>query len=264
MEDIDALTAVNIFITGILFIGILLVGDVVKLIATYIETTTLGERIITGIIFISVISIFVPMYEAPKYIKSTKSIISTNDINITEINQSVESVNIDIFYDNSISYKPIDLDLLSSIEGGVDYTTVNTGSGAFGRWQLLVKTASSIAKRLSIPLKDIKLPKNQIAIATYLRQQNYFHIIRNGYAPTDYVQYIYWQQGVGGGTHIMNLLGKNKPIPINIVKNMLYNMPYSKPYGKKSGRTKFTSIEQWFNDWRDIVEYKTQKLKVDK
>ena len=220
-----------------------------ELLVKHLETITEKELIITTIIFIlSIIGIGILI----KKLNNT-STVTVNEVNPEVQIELIQSENLPIMYDAAKEYSLINLNLLSKLEGGVSYKTVNKSSGAFGKWQLLPKTAKTIAKRLNIPIKDIKLPKNQIKIAKYLREENYNQIIKHGYAPTFTIQYIYWQQGSIGANAILSYLTKGTPVPTRVVRNMLSNMPYA----KGGGRTDFTSIDQWFIDWRDIVINKT-------
>ncbi len=84
------------------------------------------------------------------------------------------------------------------------YTTVNKSSGAYGRYQIMPKTAKHYTKKLNIDHSNWKSPKNQDKIFTALLSDNVKSLRKNGIEINTFTVYGCHQQGARGFKHIMN------------------------------------------------------------
>ena len=84
------------------------------------------------------------------------------------------------------------------------YTTVNKSSGAYGRYQIMPKTAKHYTKKLNIDHSNWKSPKNQDKIFTALLSDNVKSLRKNGIEVNTFTVYGCHQQGAAGFKYIIN------------------------------------------------------------
>ncbi len=102
-----------------------------------------------------------------------------------------------------------------------NYHTRNRKSGAYGRYQIMPKTARAYAKKLRIPYSKWKLPKNQDRIFEAIMADNIRSLKRNGLKVNAFSIYGTHQQGAGGFKAIM----KNKKLSRKLERNLRHNLP---------------------------------------
>ena len=101
------------------------------------------------------------------------------------------------------------------------YHTKNHKSGAYGRYQIMPKTAVSYAKKLKIPKSQWKIPHNQDKIFKAILRDNIRSLKRNGIKVSAFSIYGTHQQGAGG----FNAIVKNKKLTKNLERNLRHNLP---------------------------------------
>ena len=101
------------------------------------------------------------------------------------------------------------------------YHKLNRKSGAYGRYQILPSTARAYARKLHIPYKKWKLPRNQDRIFHAILKDNIRSLKRHGLAINAFAIYGTHQQGAGGFNAIM----KNKKLTKNLERNLRHNLP---------------------------------------
>jgi len=122
-----------------------------------------------------------------------------------------------------------------------NYHTVNRSSGAYGRYQILPKTAKHYSKKLKIKPGKWKLPRNQDKIFFALLQDNIKQLKQKGYKINAFTVYGCHQQGVHGFDKIM----KNKRLDRYMCYKLKRNLPNS--YLKK---TKHKNVrDAWIRYW---------------
>ena len=84
------------------------------------------------------------------------------------------------------------------------YTTVNKSSGAYGKYQIMPKTAKHYTKKLKISHPQWKQPKNQDKIFIALLEDNIKNLKKNGFKVDAFTVYGCHQQGARGFANIMN------------------------------------------------------------
>jgi muramidase (phage lysozyme) len=102
-----------------------------------------------------------------------------------------------------------------------NYRTRNKKSGAYGRYQIMPKTARAYAKKLKIPYHKWKEPCNQDKIFEAIMQDNIRSLKRNKLKISAFSLYGTHQQGAGGFNAIM----KNKKLSKNLERNLRRNLP---------------------------------------
>jgi muramidase (phage lysozyme) len=78
-----------------------------------------------------------------------------------------------------------------------NYHTHNKKSGAYGRYQIMPRTAKAYAKKLHIPYSKWKQPKNQDRIFEAIMADNIRSLKRNGLKVNAFSIYGTHQQGAG-------------------------------------------------------------------
>ena len=121
-----------------------------------------------------------------------------------------------------------------------DYHVRNRKSGAYGRYQIMPKTASFYAKKLHIPFKKWKRPYNQDRIFQAIMKDNISSLKRNGYKISAFSIYATHQQGSRGFRMIMT----NRPLDRKTERNLRRNLPDHLSKVRKS-RLKRTWIHYW-------------------
>ena len=101
------------------------------------------------------------------------------------------------------------------------YNTENRSSGAYGRYQIMPKTAKAYTKKLKIPHSTWKRPHNQDKIFKAILSDNIKSLKRNKIKISAFSIYGTHQQGAGGFNAIM----KNKKLSKNLERNLRHNLP---------------------------------------
>ncbi|BAF71964.1 transglycosylase SLT domain-containing protein [Sulfurovum sp. NBC37-1] len=101
------------------------------------------------------------------------------------------------------------------------YHAHNRKSGAYGRYQIMPKTARAYAKKLHIPYSKWKQPRNQDRIFEAIMADNIRSLKRNGLKVNAFSIYGTHQQGAGGFHAIM----KSKKLSKNLERNLRNNLP---------------------------------------
>ncbi len=122
-----------------------------------------------------------------------------------------------------------------------NYHTKNHKSGAYGRYQIMPKTATAYAKKLNIPKSKWKIPKNQDRIFKAIMHDNISSLKRNGIKISAFSIYGTHQQGAGGFNAIM----KNKTLTKRLERNIRQNLPKRL---KHTTRAKLKNV--WKNYWK--------------
>ena len=122
-----------------------------------------------------------------------------------------------------------------------NYHTKNRKSGAYGRYQIMPKTAYSYAKKLKIPKSKWKIPYNQDKIFKAILSDNIRSLKRNGIKVSAFSIYGTHQQGAGG----FNAIVKNKKLTKTLERNLRHNLP------KKLRSTPRASLKStWKRYWK--------------
>ena len=102
-----------------------------------------------------------------------------------------------------------------------NYHTRNRRSGAYGRYQIMPRTAKAYSKKLKIPASKWKTPHNQDKIFKAILRDNIRSLKRNGIKISAFSIYGTHQQGAGGFNAIM----KNKKLTKQLERNLRHNLP---------------------------------------
>ena len=122
-----------------------------------------------------------------------------------------------------------------------NYRTINRISGAYGRYQIMKKTAKQYAKKLNIPYNKWKKPLNQDKIFEAILKDNINSLKRNGIEINAFSIYGTHQQGAGG----FNAIVKNKKLTKSLERNIRYNLP------KKLRHTSKRNLKKtWMKYWK--------------
>jgi len=122
-----------------------------------------------------------------------------------------------------------------------NYKTRNRKSGAYGRYQIMKKTAKQYAKRLKIPYNKWKRPTNQDKIFKAILKDNINSLKKNGIAINAFSIYGTHQQGAGG----FNAIVKNKKLTKKLERNIRHNLP------KKLRHTSRKNLKKtWMKYWK--------------
>ena len=101
------------------------------------------------------------------------------------------------------------------------YTTVNKSSGAYGRYQIMPKTAKHYTKKLNMNHSKWKNPKNQDKIFLALLSDNVKNLKDNGIEVNAFTVYGCHQQGARGFKTIVN----NKRMSAYSYEKLRRNLP---------------------------------------
>jgi len=122
-----------------------------------------------------------------------------------------------------------------------NYHTKNRKSGAYGRYQIMPRTAKAYAKKLHIPFRKWKQPKNQDRIFEAIMADNIRSLKRNGLKINAFSIYGTHQQGAGGFRAIM----KSKKLTKKLERNLRRNLP------KSLSRVHRSQLKRvWMNYWK--------------
>ena len=122
------------------------------------------------------------------------------------------------------------------------YTTVNKSSGAYGRYQIMPKTAKHYTKKLKIDHSQWKKPENQDKIFQALLADNVKQLKEKGIEVNAFTVYGCHQQGARGFTCIL----KNEKMSRYSYEKLRRNLP--KKY-KHISNEKLRKI--WINYWKN-------------
>lgn len=122
------------------------------------------------------------------------------------------------------------------------YYTKNKKSGAYGRYQIMPKTAKEYARKLGIPYSQWKKPSNQDKIFHAILKNNIRALKRKGIEISAFTIYGAHQQGAGGFNAIM----KNKKLTKRLERNLRYNLPKKL---RKTHRSKLVIV--WKEYWQE-------------
>jgi len=111
-----------------------------------------------------------------------------------------------------------------------NYKTKNHKSGAYGRYQIMPKTARAYTKKLKIPHSTWKRPHNQDKIFKAILSDNIRSLKRNGIKISAFSIYGTHQQGAGGFNAIM----KNKKLTKSLERNLRHNLPKKLRYTSRA------------------------------
>jgi hypothetical protein len=129
---------------------------------------------------------------------------------------------------------------IESTTGG--YHIENKKSGAYGRYQIMPKTAKFYARKLGIPYSEWKKPQNQDRIFIAILKTNIIELKRKGIKISAFSIYGAHQQGAGGFNAIM----KNKKLTRRLERNLRYNLPKKL---RKTHRSRLTMV--WKKYWQE-------------
>jgi hypothetical protein len=122
-----------------------------------------------------------------------------------------------------------------------NYTVRNHRSGAYGRYQVMPKTAKFYARKLKIPYRKWKKPHNQDKIFKAIMKDNIRSLKKNGHKVTAFSIYGSHQQGAGGFNAIM----KNKKLTKKMERNIRQNLPKRLKYTSRKNLKK-----TWLRYWK--------------
>ncbi len=122
------------------------------------------------------------------------------------------------------------------------YTTVNKSSGAYGRYQIMPKTAKHYTKKLNINHSKWKDPRNQDKIFMALLSDNVKCLKENGIEVNAFTVYGCHQQGATGFKCIV----KNEKMSCYSYTKLRRNLP--KKYKHISNQK---LRKAWINYWKD-------------
>jgi len=122
-----------------------------------------------------------------------------------------------------------------------NYHTKNRKSGAYGRYQIMPKTAMFYAKKLKISKTKWKIPHNQDKIFKAILRDNIRSLKKNGIKVSAFSIYGTHQQGAGG----FNAIVKNKKLTKKLERNLRHNLP------KKLRSTHRANLKStWMRYWK--------------
>ena len=122
-----------------------------------------------------------------------------------------------------------------------NYYVSNKRSGAYGRYQVMPKTAKFYAKKLKIPYNKWRKPYNQDRIFNAIMKDNIRSLKKNGHKVTAFSIYGSHQQGAGG----FNAILKNKKLTKKMERNLRQNLPKRLKYTSKDNLRK-----TWLRYWK--------------
>jgi len=122
------------------------------------------------------------------------------------------------------------------------YTTVNKKSGAYGRYQIMPKTAKHYARKLNMNHSKWKQPKNQDKIFMALLSDNVKCLKENGMEVNAFTVYGCHQQGATGFKCIV----KNENMTAVSYKRLRRNLPKKYKYISNERLRKV-----WMSYWKN-------------
>ncbi|MEA3492068.1 MAG: transglycosylase SLT domain-containing protein [Campylobacterota bacterium] len=122
---------------------------------------------------------------------------------------------------NHKTMKKIVKKMIKTESSSGSYYVKNKKSGAYGRYQIMPKTAKYYAKKLNITHSRWKKPSNQDKIFQAILRDNILSLKRNNIKVNAFSIYGAHQQGSSGFKAIV----KNKKLTKRLEKNIRYNLP---------------------------------------
>ena len=122
------------------------------------------------------------------------------------------------------------------------YTTVNKSSGAYGKYQIMPKTAKHYTRKLKIPRSEWKKPKNQDKIFTALLEDNIKDLKKYELGVDAFTVYGCHQQGARGFMCIM----KNENLTSKSYMRLRRNLP-----SKYRNISKNELRKIWIDYWKN-------------
>jgi len=122
------------------------------------------------------------------------------------------------------------------------YTTVNKSSGAYGKYQIMPKTAKHYTKKLKMPHSKWKHPENQDKIFIALLEDNIKNLKKYEFEVDAFTVYGCHQQGARGFMCIM----KNQNLSSKSYMRLRRNLP-----SKYRNISKNELRETWINYWKN-------------
>ncbi|MCF6206696.1 MAG: transglycosylase SLT domain-containing protein [Sulfurovum sp.] len=126
-----------------------------------------------------------------------------------------------------------------------NYHALNKKSGAYGRYQIMPKTARHYSKKLGIRYSEWKKPKNQDRIYRAILADNIFALKQKGYDINAFTVYGCHQQGANGFDKIM----KNQGLTSNCYQKLRRNLPRQYRCASKEQLRKV-----WIEYWKRRME----------
>jgi len=127
------------------------------------------------------------------------------------------------------------------------YTTVNKTSGAYGKYQIMPRTAAHYTRKLDIPHSEWKKPKNQEKIFNALLEDNIQNLKKYNLKVDAFTVYGCHQQGANGFMCIM----KNENLSNKSYMRLRRNLPSKYRYIKKDKLRKMW-IDYWKTRMREV------------
>ena len=127
------------------------------------------------------------------------------------------------------------------------YTTVNKSSGAYGKYQIMPKTAKHYTKKLKISHPEWKKPENQDKIFIALLKDNIINLKKHGVKVDAFSVYGSHQQGATGFIAIM----KNKNLSNKSHMRLRRNLP-NKYRNVNKNELRKTWIYYWKNKMIEV------------
>ena len=121
------------------------------------------------------------------------------------------------------------------------YTTVNKSSGAYGKYQIMPKTAKHYTRKLNIPRSEWKKPENQDKIFTALLKDNIENLKKHNLKIDAFTVYGCHQQGANGFVCIM----KNENLSNKSYMRLRRNLP-----SKYRNVDKKALRKMWIDYWK--------------
>jgi hypothetical protein len=127
------------------------------------------------------------------------------------------------------------------------YKTVNKSSGAYGRYQIMPKTAKHYTKKLNMNHREWKRPENQDKIYMAILSDNVNTLKKNGYDINAFTVYGCHQQGASGFDYIM----KHKNLNAKTCMRLRRNLPRKYKHIKNE-RLRVAWINYWSKRMKNI------------
>ena len=125
------------------------------------------------------------------------------------------------------------------------YTTVNKKSGAYGRYQIMPKTAKHYTKKLHMNHREWKTPENQDKIYTAILSDNVTSLKKKGHDINAFTVYGAHQQGATGFDYIMRSKNLDRKTCMRLRRNLPKQYKYIKNEKLRTA---------WINYWSNRME----------
>jgi len=128
-----------------------------------------------------------------------------------------------------------------------EYKTVNKHSGAYGKYQIMPKTAKHYTKKLNINYREWKKPENQDKIYTAILCDNINALKKSGHKINAFTVYGAHQQGARGFDCII----RNKNLNAKAYRRLRRNLPKQYKY-LKNEKLRLAWINYWSHRMKNI------------